>query len=107
MKILIDEDVPQQLRHYFPGHDAATVGYMQWRGTKNGKLLELAEAQGFDVLLTADQSLPYQQNVRKRKIAVIVLAVRDIQLEALEPLVPAIQQALESIGAGDVVTIGE
>ncbi|HYP41797.1 MAG TPA: DUF5615 family PIN-like protein [Chloroflexia bacterium] len=105
MKLLVDEGLPQQLRHYFPGHDAATVGYMGWRGIKNGELLNLAEAQGFDVLLTADQNLPFQQNISKRKIAVIVLVARDIQLETLEVLMPAITEALEAIQAGKVVYV--
>jgi predicted nuclease of predicted toxin-antitoxin system len=105
MKLLVDEGLPQQLRHYFPGHDAATVGYMGWRGIKNGKLLDLAEAQGFDVLLTADQNLPFQQNISKRKIAVIVLVARDIQLETLAVLVPAVQGALQTIQAGGVIHI--
>jgi predicted nuclease of predicted toxin-antitoxin system len=105
MNLLVDEGLPQQLKHYFPGNYAATIGYMGWRGIKNGKLLGLAEAQGFDVLLTADQNLPFQQNISKRKIAVIVLVARDIQLETLEVLVPAIHEALEAIGAGEVAYV--
>jgi len=76
MKLLLDESLPQQLRHYFPGHEAATVGWLGWSGIKNGRLLEMAEKAGFEVLLTADQSLPYQQNLKKRQIAVIVLVAQ-------------------------------
>ena len=76
------------MRHYFPGHYVATVGYVGWRGIENGQLLDLTEAQSFDVLLTADQNLPFQQNISKRKIAVVVLVAHDIQLETLEGLVP-------------------
>ncbi len=78
MKILLDEGLPQRLRHSFPGHEVATVRWIGWGSYKNGKLLDLAE-KAFDVFLTGDQNLPYQQNLRRRKIAVIVLATKDLQ----------------------------
>jgi hypothetical protein len=78
---------------------------MGWAGTSNGKLLNLAEAHVFDVLITADQSLPYQQNLSKRNIAFIVIDAPDNRLEPLEPLVPAIAEALKSVHPGVVVVI--
>jgi predicted nuclease of predicted toxin-antitoxin system len=105
MKVLIDEGLPQQLRHYLPGHEVATVGYMGWRGNKNGKLLDLAEADGFDVLLTGDQRLPFQQNIGKRKIAVVILVAKNLQLETLEPLMLSMVNELEGLGPGEVVYI--
>lgn len=106
MKILLDENLPQRLRHHFAAHDAATVIWMGWAGIINGRLLDLAEAHSFEVFVTADQSVPFQQNLRKRKIAIIVLVARDIQLETLEVLVPDVQEALRTIQAGDVVHVG-
>ena len=105
MKVLIDEGLPQQLRHKLVGHGAATVGYMGWRGTENGDLLDLAEAQGFDVFLTGDQNLPYQQNIGKRKIGVVVLATVDLQLETLEMAMPSILDALTSVHPGTILYV--
>ncbi len=105
MKVLLDENLPVPLRHSFPGHDVATVTWMGWAGIVNGKLLDLAEAHSFGAFITADQSVPFQQNIGERHIGVIVLVAKDNSLEALRPLVPAIQKALEAIQAGDVVRI--
>ena len=99
MRILLDESLPERLRHSFPGHEVATVRWMGWSSTKNGKLLDLAE-EGFDVFLTADQNLPFQQDLRKRKIRVIVLAAADNQLATVQTLVPAVLQALGTIKPG-------
>ena len=61
MRILLDECVPRKLTRELPGHECRTVTEMGWAGIKNGRLLRLAENQ-FDVFLTADQNLQYQQN---------------------------------------------
>ncbi len=106
MRILLDESLPERLRHFLSGHEVATVRWMGWSSTRNGKLLDLAENR-FDVLLTADQSLPFQQDLRNRQIAVIVLAGSDNQLETLQPMVPDVLQALESIEPGQWIHIGE
>jgi hypothetical protein len=78
---------------------------MGWAGATNGKLLSLAEAHGFEVLVTADQSLPYQQNLSKRGIAFIVLATPDNRIETQSPMVPAIVEALKTIRPGEVVVL--
>src|SRR6186713_1357222 len=97
MKVLIDEGLPQQLRHFLRDHDAVTVGYMRWRGVENGDLLNLAEANGFDVFLTGDQNLPYQQNLRRRKIGIVVVTTKDLQVETLENSMEAILDAVGSV----------
>ena len=99
MRVLLDESLPERLRHFLSGHEVATVRWMGWSSTKNGKLLDLAQS-GFDVLLTADQSLPFQQDLSNRQIAVIVLAGPDNQLETLQPLVPDVLRAIETIERG-------
>ena len=104
MRVLRDESLPERLRHFLSGHEVATVRWMGWSSTKNGKLLDLAENR-FDVLLTADQSLPFQQDLRNRQIAVIVLAGPDNQLETLQPMVPDVLRAVETIGPGQSVRI--
>jgi len=72
---------------------------------KNGRLLEAADAAGFDVLITADQNIPDQQNLDERKIALMILYRPTNRLRDLELLVPSAIFALDSIGSGDVVRI--
>ncbi len=105
MRLLIDESLPQQIRLHWEEHEVVTVGYMGWRGIKNGKLLDIAEANGIDALITADQNIPFQQNMSSRKIAIVILAAQDNQLETLLPLVPAALEALKNIRFGEVVRI--
>ena len=57
MKILLDENLPHDLRHFLPGHDVYTVTYMRWSGKSNGELLRTAAQDGFDVLLTKDSGV--------------------------------------------------
>jgi DNA-binding transcriptional LysR family regulator len=105
MRILLDECVPRRLRRELPGHDVRTVTEMGWSGKKNGALLALMVAQGFDVLITVDQNLHHQQNLRVVGVAVIVLVAASNRLAELVPLMPSALVALSSIGPGDVVEI--
>ena len=73
-----------------------TVGEMGWSGVKNGKLLALA-ANDFDVFITVDKNLPYQQNLARLPIAVVVLDAGSIELPALLPLIPALELQLASL----------
>lgn len=104
MRILLDECLPRKLKRDMPGHDVVTVPEMGWASIKNGKLLELAK-NTFDVFLTADQNLEYQQNLDAYQIAVIVLVTRDIRLKALRYLIPELLQALETVQVGDLVHV--
>ena len=75
MKILLDESVPQKLRLIIEGgHTVVTAWYQGWSGLKNGALLDAAEQAGFDLFITADQELSYQQNLSGRKMALVVLS---------------------------------
>jgi hypothetical protein len=105
MRILLDECVPRRLGREFVGHDVRTVAEMGWSGKKNGELLKLMAAQGFEVFLTVDQNLHYQQNLQASTIAVVVLVAASNRLADLLPLVPAAQLALRSIKPGDVIEI--
>jgi predicted nuclease of predicted toxin-antitoxin system len=73
MKLLFDQGTPVPLRNHLPHHIAETAYEKGWSNLKNGDLLTLAEAEGFDVLVTTDQNLRYQQNLSGRRIGVIVL----------------------------------
>lgn len=105
MRLLIDECVDERLRLYFPDHDCQTVRFANLAGLKNGRLLSAAEAAGFDVLITVDQSIEDQQNLTQRKIAVLILCALTNRLRHLEPLIPAALAALASIESGQVVRI--
>jgi hypothetical protein len=74
MRILLDESVPQKLRLIIEGHTVVTAWYQGWSGLKNGALLAAAEQAGFDLFITADQELSYQQNLTGRKMALVVLS---------------------------------
>jgi hypothetical protein len=73
MKILFDQGTPVPLRNYLLDHTVETAYEKGWSSLKNGELLSVAEAEGFDALLTTDQNLRYQQNLSGRRIGVIVL----------------------------------
>ena len=103
MRLLIDECVDERLRLLFAGHECQTARFANLAGLKNGRLLEAAEAMGFDVLITVDQNIPDQQNLSQRKIAMVILRGRTNRLRDLELLVPAAISALGSVRAGEVV----
>jgi len=74
MRVLLDENMPHQLRAYLSAHEVSTAVYAGFGGFKNGELLKAAEDAGYDVLLTGDLSLEYQQNITGRKIAIVSLS---------------------------------
>jgi hypothetical protein len=78
MKIILDESVPQNLRLLIEGgHTVVTTWFQGWSGLKNGALLDAAEAAGFDLLITVDQELSYQQNLTGRKMGLMVLSTNN------------------------------
>ena len=105
MRILLDECVPRPLRREFVGHTVSTIRDMGWAGKKNGELLALMAGAGFEVLLTVDQNLRYQQNLAASGVAVVVLLAQKNHLDQLVPLVPSAMIALVGIRPGDVVEI--
>jgi len=104
--ILLDEDLPRRLRRQFPGHQVRTVQQQGWGGVGNGELLRRAADAGFEILLTADQSLIYQQNVAGSAIGVVVLIARSNTLEDLLPLVPSVIDAIRDEKPGEVRRVG-
>lgn len=73
MKILFDQGVPVPLRRQLPGHTVATAYEMGWSDLSNGDLLKTAEEAGYQLFITTDQNLRYQQNLRQRQIGIVVL----------------------------------
>jgi predicted nuclease of predicted toxin-antitoxin system len=99
VRILIDECVDWRLSRDIVGHDVKTARQMGWASIKNGELLALATQQ-FDVFVTVDRNLSFQQNVTAFPIAIIVLRARTNRLADLRPLIPALLAALHTSKAG-------
>jgi len=89
MRVLIDECIDERFRNSFPGHDCQTTRYAGLAGLKNGDLLTAAEKAAFDVFLTVDQGIEYQQNLTGKSVAVIILHAKSNRLADLLTLVPA------------------
>lgn len=108
MRVLIDECAPRALKHFLAeqGHAILTVQEAGWSGKQNGELLALAEIE-FDVLVTIDTNLQYQQNLTGRRIAIVILLAHSNRLEHLSPHFPACVEAVEKIRPGDVVYVGD
>jgi len=88
MRILIDECTDERFRNSLPSHDCQTARYAGLAGLKNGDLLTAAETAKFDVLLTMDQGIEYQQNLSGRSIAIIIFRTKSNRLKDLLPHVP-------------------
>jgi hypothetical protein len=104
VRILLDECLPKRLARDLVGHEARTVPEMGWAGTQNGALLALAEA-AFDVFLTVDRNLSFQQPIDKFKIAVVVLVAKGNKYACLQPLVPKVLEVLATATRGQVVKV--
>ena len=105
MRVLLDESVPRRLGFDLAPHFVRSVQTMGWAGLKNGALL--AKAQGeFDVLVTADSNLRYQQNTELLPMAVIVMRGSDNTYQTLKLIVPALLEKLAGIGKGEVAEVG-
>lgn len=102
MKILLDECTPNVVRKLLPHRDIQTVQEMDWSGVKNGELLRAAEVD-FDVLITTDKNLRYQQNLTRLGLAILLLPTN--QVPAVEALIPAIDAALDNARVGDFIEI--
>jgi hypothetical protein len=105
MRILLDEDLPRRLAALLVGHEVSTVQRSGWSGIKNGDLLERA-AVGFDVFMTMDRNLEFQQNLAALPIAVLVAEAITNRMEHLAPMVPAILKELNHIPPKSLRRIG-
>jgi hypothetical protein len=106
VRVLLDECLPKRLKGELVGHEARTAPEMGWASKRNGELLALAIGR-FDVFLTADRNLSYQQDVATFDIAVVVLVARSNRFEDLRQLAPQILEALPTAARRAVTKIGE
>ena len=103
MKILFDQNVSARLARILAGHDPTHASAMGWAELTNGDLLTAAEADGFEIFLTADKNIRNQQNLTGRRIALVVLGTN--QLEIPFANVDQIRQAVDAVQAGGYVTV--
>lgn len=102
-RVLLDHCVPRPFGKMLAGHAVETAAERGWSALENGELLAAAEGAGFEVLLTADKNLRYQQNLTARRIAILELPTNRLRL--VQNCLPAVETALAQIHAGDYVQI--
>ena len=105
MKLLLDENLPEELRHLAPGHDVFTVRFMGWKGVKNGELLRLARAEDCDALLTSDAGIEHEHNLETLPIGIIVLHAKSNSLKSIVPMVPALVRAIHAMAPRTLVHV--
>ena len=105
MRVLTDESVPRRFARLLVGHEVQTVQEVGWSALSNGILLRTAVEAGFTAFVTVDQNIPFQQNLSKIGLGVIILVARSSRFEHLQPLVPRTLAELEKIRPGDVVRV--
>ena len=95
MKVLLDQNLDHRLRKPLGAREVFTTSYKGWEALKNGKLLDAAEEEGFDVLVTGDKSLSYEQNLTVRRLAVVALSAVEWQIikDYLERILAAVDHA--------------
>lgn len=104
-KILLDENLPIKLKHYLPEYEVYTVRDLEWNSLKNGILLAKAIEQSFQVFITTDKNLPYQQNTSKIQIAIVVLDIVLLKWAYIEPLLPALLEMLPTVQSCQVYKV--
>ncbi len=103
MRILFDQATPVPIRGYLGGHEVRTAAQEGWDRLRNGDLLAAAESAGFEVFLTTDKNIRYQQTLEGRRIAIVVLGVQ--QWPALQPFVDRVVEAVERATPGGYVEV--
>lgn len=105
MRVLLDEQLPRQLSRLLVGHEVRTVQQIGWAGLKNGELLRRAETAGFEVFITADQNIEFQQKLRESGLCVVVVSAASNALEDLEPLVSSMLSTIRRAKPGQVIRV--
>ena len=106
MRLLLDECIDRRFARELPGHDVRTVPQMGWNAFTNGELLRRAEME-FDVFLTVDRNLSFQQNLPRFRIAVVILRASSNRLADLKPLAPKVLALLPTLAAGAAQEVGD
>ncbi len=106
MKILLDESLPRKLRNTFgQEHEVWTVRDKDWLGEKNGELLRLMIVNNFELFITVDRNLPYQQDLTKFPLTIVILCGVNNRLETLQKLIPKMFERFEEGNLQNVIEI--
>jgi Domain of unknown function (DUF5615) len=105
MRVLLDECLPRKLRQELGGHDVRTAQEEGWTGLKNGALLQAAAGR-FDVLLTVDRNIAFQQNLQGLQSAIIAMVATNNRLRDLRPLMSEVRKTLSQVKSGEVRRVG-
>ena len=106
MRVLIDESLPKELAVALEGHEARTVQQEGWSSMSNGELLRRAAQSGYQVFLTPDHKLQYQQNIARAGVGRVVLRAISNRIEDLLPLIPKLLPLLSVSKPGTVTVVG-
>jgi predicted nuclease of predicted toxin-antitoxin system len=105
LKIILDHNLDRRLVNYLTEYETATTQARNWEDVLNGELLALAEANGFDVLLTADTNIKSQQNLSNRRISILVLRAFNNRLATHVEMIEDIRAALSQIQPSEIVEV--
>ncbi len=105
MKILLDHNLDRRLKNSLTEYETVTTQEQNWADVLNGELLTLAEANGFDVLLTADTNIKSQQNLSNRRISILVLRAFNNRLTTHVEMIEDINEALAKIQSGEIIEV--
>ena len=105
MRVLLDENLPVDLTAELADHEVATITGLGWRGIKNSELLHRAQER-FEVLVTMDRNLEFQQNIAGLELSIILVLARSNRMVHLRPIVPAILEAIEAVQPGELRRVG-
>lgn len=105
MRVLLDEHLPRLLADDLVGHEVLTVHQQGWKGLTNGELLRRAAEEGFQIFLSADGNLEFQQKLSLWPLGFVILRARSNDLDDLLPLVPEVLEAIDSVQAGQVIHV--
>lgn len=103
-KVLFDENVPQKLRRDLPEFFIRTAQEQGWSSFKNGQLLARAVRE-FEVLVTIDQRMRYQQNLQSLSLGIVVIDTRDTRFESIRAHVEELREAIASVRPGEVILV--
>ena len=107
MKVLLDENLPHELRLLImPMHEVFTVPYLGWSSLENGAFLSQAASNGFDALITKDQGIEHEQNMAALPLSVVVVRAKTNKINDIRPLVPELLSALGSLKPHSLVKVG-
>ena len=105
MRILLDENLPVDLAAELVSHEVATVTGLGWQGIRNSELLRRVHRR-FDVLLTMDRNLEFQQNIADFEVGILVILAPSNRMADLRPLVPGILSSLKTVRPGTSLRLG-